>query len=74
MSSSSEECDLNATPLDIIQAAKTINENLLPAKSKERYLAAYDQFIQWKREKKTSSFSENVFLAYFGELANKYKP
>lgn len=74
MSSSSEECDVNATPPDIIQAAKTINENLLPEKSKERYLSAYDQFTKWRNEKKTSSFSENVLLAYFGELANKYKP
>ncbi|XP_026321650.1 uncharacterized protein LOC113231544 [Hyposmocoma kahamanoa] len=37
-------------------------------------MAAYETFIQWKTNKKASSFSENVFLAYFNELANRFKP
>ncbi|XP_073964583.1 uncharacterized protein [Choristoneura fumiferana] len=37
-------------------------------------MQAYANFIQWKNSKNASSFSENVFMAYFSELAKRYKP
>lgn len=73
-SSSGDELDSNLTPPEITNAPKIINENLLPIKSKQRYIATYDNFLQWKTDKKANTFSEDVFLAYFGELAEKYKP
>ena len=34
----------------------------------------YDAFIQWKIANKVNVISENAMLAYFGELAKKFKP
>lgn len=64
----------NCTPPEIVQAAKTTTENLLPTKSGKLYEAAYRSFMEWRDGKKANSFSENVLLAYFGDLAEKYKP
>ena len=49
-------------------------EILLPIKSREKYQAVYDSFIQWKTAQNINLITENVILSYFGELANKYKP
>lgn len=68
--SSDEE---NCTPPEILQMARITTENLLPAKSKKVYESVYKSFMEWRDSKKTSSFSENVILAYFGELSEKYK-
>ncbi len=57
-----------ATPEELIAAASTATEKLLPAKSKARYEQVYYSFQQWKEEKKTTSNSERVLLAYFTEL------
>lgn len=73
-SSSSDELDSNLMLPETSNTPKIINENLLPSKSKQRYIATYDSFVQWKINKKANTFSEDVFLAYFGELAEKYKP
>lgn len=70
--SSSDEMEL--TPPDILSEAKTAQDETLPPKSRERYIATYENFITWKQERKTKSFSENVLLAYFHELSGKYKP
>lgn len=75
MSSSSEEDILmSSTPPDILAEAQNVSDNLLPPKSKEKYIAAYETFIAWKTSKNADSFSENVILAYFSELTKKYKP
>lgn len=72
--STEDEQLVDLTPPEILNAAQNANESLIPPKSREKYLAAYDSFLHWKNNKKTQSFSENVFLAYFAELANTYKP
>lgn len=76
MSSSNNEDEINivSTPPEILIEARNASDSLLPPKSKEKYMIAYDSFIEWKNSKNAQSFSENVFLAYFNELANKYKP
>lgn len=71
-SSTSDEMELS--PPDILSEAKTAQDEILPPKSRERYMATYDNFILWKKQKKTKSFSEHVLLAYFHELSGKYKP
>lgn len=53
--------------------AKLLTENLLPQKSKDSYLKAYDDFIKWKNEN-NGSFEENVLIIYFEELSKKLKP
>jgi hypothetical protein len=72
MSSSSDEF-INLTPPQVLNAAKKATLSLLPEKSTDRYLQAYQNFIIWKTSKDANSFSENVFLAYFMELSQKYK-
>lgn len=65
---------INCTPEEISTVAQEITQNLLPTKSRSLYNKAYDNFIAWKLENKASSFSENVFLAYFQSLHGKFKP
>ena len=62
------------TPPEIKSLAENTMDNLIPEKSKERYEKAHKAFLNWRLEKKVKSLSENVFLAYFGELASKFKP
>ena len=72
MSDSESDSEL---PDFIKKAAKTIQLSLLPAKSKQRYTAAYNDFKKWRKNKKVgTSFAEEVFLVYFGELAENYAP
>lgn len=72
MSSSNDEF-INSTPPDVSEAAKKATLSLLPEKSTDRYLQAYQNFMLWKTSKNANSFSESVFLAYFMELSQKYK-
>lgn len=58
----------------LVEAANSTSELLLSTTSQSRYEAVYQSFIKWKIEKKANSFSENVLLAYFSELKNKYLP
>lgn len=69
------DCDeLNSTPPEIQEAAATVVRDLMPQKSKEKYLKAYETFLEWKNERKSKSLSENVFIAYFSELSKRAKP
>lgn len=65
---------MESTPPDLKNAAKQATLSLLPEKSVEVYLQAYENFILWKKNKNAHSFSESIFLAYFMELSQKYKP
>ena len=71
MSDSDEFC---LTPEEINTKANSALNNLLPEKSKFRYEKVYNQFMEWKTRNGVSSFSENVFIAYFEELAQDKKP
>ena len=66
--------DDERTPPEIVEEARKVSENLLPSKSKEKYMNTYTKFMEWKTEKKVNSLSEIVLLAYFSELAEKLKP
>ena len=56
------------------EADKIIADKLLPAKSRQRYEQTYQQFIEWQKEKKCASFSEEIFIVFFNEKAKKLKP
>ncbi|KAJ8914785.1 hypothetical protein NQ315_014526 [Exocentrus adspersus] len=72
MDSDSEE-SINCTPEDIIESAVTATMNLLPAKSKEKYLKEYDSFMDWRIKKGINSFTERVLLAYFEMKSKMWK-
>lgn len=71
--SSESELEFQNTPPEIIESVQTITQSLLPQKSKDTYQKYYTHFMDWKEAKKTDSFSENVFLAYFHDLSTKWK-
>ncbi|XP_073955259.1 uncharacterized protein [Choristoneura fumiferana] len=71
---SSSSSDVECTPPELQEAANVAINNLFPAKSKEKYLKAYENFMKWRNEKKVNTFSENIFLAYFSELAKSKMP
>ncbi|XP_029171249.1 uncharacterized protein LOC114940677 [Nylanderia fulva] len=59
---------------EILESAKTTVQNVLPEKSKHKYMTAYNNFIQWISEKKTESMSQHTLLTYFKELSQLHKP
>ncbi|XP_048001907.1 uncharacterized protein LOC125238596 [Leguminivora glycinivorella] len=70
MSSDSDTDVSDCEPLTI----NTINTDLLPLKSKDRYIYAYENFISWQKDKNANSFSEDTILSYFQDMSRKYKP
>lgn len=62
-----EECTLPDTTINV----ETMN--YLPNKSRKQYEKQYELFMDWKITKNITSFSEDVLLAYFNELSNKFK-
>ncbi|KAJ8915694.1 hypothetical protein NQ315_000628, partial [Exocentrus adspersus] len=69
--SSSEE--IQCTPTEIREVANNTIGQLLPSKSKNFYEACYKQFMDWRQKNNVNSFSENVLLAYFTNLAEKFQ-
>ncbi|XP_061723705.1 uncharacterized protein LOC133529938 [Cydia pomonella] len=63
-----------STPEEISAAAQSVTENLLPTKSRRQYDKSYEKFMAWRLEHQTTSFSENVLLAYFKNLDEQFKP
>ena len=53
---------------------KTSLDASLPPHSKERYMAVYDTYLAWMKSKEEVSFSEDVMMTYFNEIAEKFKP
>lgn len=66
--------EYNCTPPDLRTEAKKTFECLIPSKSKFIYQQAYESFKKWKSSRNTNLTSENVLLAYFNVLLDKYKP
>lgn len=46
--------------------------NLLPIKSKSRYLKEFEKFRKWMKLKSVFVVNEEVLLAYFNGLIQKY--
>ena len=61
------------TPPDVAEIAKGAFNDLLPTKSKERYELEYAKFNDYKKKIRTTPSSENILMAYFTELKQKYK-
>lgn len=72
-SSNDEQFDPEQVLRDFDQEAQLVMNNLLPQKSQQLYLKAYEGFIEWKM-KNSASFEESVFLVYFEELSKTFKP
>lgn len=70
---SDSDNDLELTPPNIREAAKLTTLNLLPETSKKMYQRAYNLFLDWRRDQNAKSFSEDVLMVYFSDLAKKFK-
>ena len=46
---------------------------MLPDKSKQKYINAFNKFEKWRIEKNTG-ITENILIAYFSELSKDFKP
>lgn len=53
---------------------KTVSFDVLPERSKEKYLRAYDKFLVWKTDENIDKecFSDEVVLEYFNHLNSEY--
>jgi hypothetical protein len=56
------------------KTANSISLNLLPEKSKEKYVMAYETFLKLRKINKTKSLSENVFFTNVNKLSTETKP
>lgn len=72
-SCSDSESDLEFTLPNIVKAENISCSNLISETSKEKYTTAHNAFLDWRKKKSTNSFSQNIFLLYFGELSMKFK-
>lgn len=73
MYSDESDLDLQGTPPDIREEANAATLDLLPEKSKQKYLQVYSAFKQWCIQKTVRKTNETVVLAYFYELSKVYK-
>lgn len=69
-----DNTDTVCTPPELREEAKKVGNHLIPQKSASLYELSYKSFNDWKNSRGTKITSENVLLAYFGELKKKYKP
>lgn len=63
-----------AVPRDVVNEANAVVFNLLPPKSKERYINELRKFHEWMNIKSVTLITEQVLLAYFNGLLEKYAP
>lgn len=61
------------TPPEIAEAAKLTSLGLLPQKSKDHYMSAYKNFLDWRIAKGINSFSESVLLVYLVAIVTEQK-
>jgi hypothetical protein len=59
-------------PNDILQEANAATLNLLPQKSKDRYIKELEKFWSWMKNTNVNIVTEEVVAAYFNELIEKY--
>ena len=62
MSSSRNNLEKVDDTLETRETAKQVAQNLLPDKSRNQYKQCNDQFVQWQKQKKTTSMSEDTLL------------
>lgn len=64
------------TPPELRTAADKMREQRLPEKSKDDYIDAFKQFMEWHAMKKVPQgyVTANVVMAYFMDLAEVYAP
>lgn len=67
------EEELELSP-DLLQEFEKAMNAILPKKSADRYLQAYEVVRNWQKSYRTKSLDERVIMAYFSEASAKYKP
>ena len=70
----SENDCMEIVPESIREVANHVSLDLLPKVSKQLYTAAYNAFEKWQRDKGSNSFCQDVMLAYFFDLSQRYAP
>lgn len=72
MDSSSENARF--LPEKIMESVAEATSELLPTKSKSKYMQEFQKFSNWCKEQNVDgSVTEDVLLAYFWEISKKYK-
>ncbi|XP_015114528.1 uncharacterized protein LOC107039426 isoform X2 [Diachasma alloeum] len=62
------------TDLDTSEGSELPSESPLLMKSREQYQTLYRKFMEWKEANNKESLTEDVFMDYFTDLAEKMKP
>lgn len=58
-----------------MEAAAAVSAELLPTKTKARYLKEYDAFMLWRKNKNFgNAINEDILLCYVAELTKTFSP
>lgn len=68
------ENDGPGIPLEMMGQYQAAVDKILPNKSADRYMQAYNVFRQWQASNGIVSLKEDVMMCYFSAAAQKYKP
>ena len=69
---SDSESNFQSTPPQFVDQAQDGVNHFLPKKSKGKYEMVYEKLMSYRKGNGVPSFCENVFLAYFDNLNQKY--
>lgn len=53
---------IELTPPYLSIIAQNASENILPGKSKSRYISSYDEFIAWRKEKLANAIVRQIYM------------
>ena len=57
-----------------MEEAAKLNDELYPAKSRDKYREEYNKFVAWQKERNLNCYEEEVFLVNFSHLYTNYAP
>lgn len=58
----------------IRKEAAAVSCELLPTKTKDRYLKEFEVFTTWRKSKNVGGVNEDILLCYVSELMKKFAP
>lgn len=58
----------------IRQEAAAVSCELLPTKTKDRYVKEYEAFTKWRKSKNVGGVNEDILLCYVSELMKTFAP
>lgn len=59
---------------EILDEAAVAGQELLPAKTKNRYEKVQEEFSEWRKNRKVEGANEDILLCYVSSLSTNFAP